>query len=326
MVPGLQMVLIPILLFLGVFIEYGEGGNSLSSSHIVVQDTVVPTYGIQGKHAVLSCFYSPLHGIYAVKWYKNGMEFYSYLPGRPHPITIHPLEGIHVDVSRSSSQSVYLLNLSLATTGRFRCEVSGEAPIFATDSKYGDMLVVVVPDQGPIIHGAKTRYVPGEEVQLNCTAENTKPPTNLTWYINQKLVPETYITRYPIVNTSQDYEYLHTSTVGLKYRINRTDFGAETNEIRIKCTASIYDAYYKVSEVSAEKIRRFRKKTEEITPDPVSEDEKNDFGFLSSGVNNPLGFLLYPGTPCSPCIPCIPCINVSCLIAYLLFSCVSFHL
>ena len=27
--------------------------------------------------------------------------------------------------------------------------------------------------------------------------------------------------RYPIVNTSQDYEYLHTSTVGLTYRINR---------------------------------------------------------------------------------------------------------
>ena len=39
----------------------------------------------------------------------------------------------------------------------YRCEVSGEAPIFATDSKYGDMLVVVVPDQGPIIDGAKTR-------------------------------------------------------------------------------------------------------------------------------------------------------------------------
>ena len=39
-----------------------------------------------------------------------------------------------------------------------RCEVSGEGPIFPTDSKFGDMLVVVVPNLGPRIIGAKSRY------------------------------------------------------------------------------------------------------------------------------------------------------------------------
>jgi hypothetical protein len=32
------------------------------------------------------------------------------------------------------------------------------------------------------------RYHPGEYLEANCTAERTKPPTNLTWYINQELV------------------------------------------------------------------------------------------------------------------------------------------
>jgi hypothetical protein len=36
------------------------------------------------------------------------------------------------------------------------------------------------------------RYHPGEFIEANCTAERTKPPTNLTWYINQELVNSFY--------------------------------------------------------------------------------------------------------------------------------------
>ena len=36
---------------------------------------------------------------------------------------------------------------------RYRCEVSEEGPMFATDSKYGDLLVVVTPTNGPSITG-----------------------------------------------------------------------------------------------------------------------------------------------------------------------------
>lgn len=32
--------------------------------------------------------------------------------------------------------------VNLSTTGRFRCEVSGEAPSFQTVSDHGDMIVV----------------------------------------------------------------------------------------------------------------------------------------------------------------------------------------
>ena len=98
--------------------------------------------------------------------------YFSYLPGKPdNPITTHEVAGINLDVRTappdtagqiiktslqshlSDQQSVYLGRLSQASTGRYRCEVSGEGPMFATDSAYADLLVVVVPQNGPRITG-----------------------------------------------------------------------------------------------------------------------------------------------------------------------------
>ena len=45
----------------------------------------------------------------------------------------------------------------MASTGRYRCEVSEEGPMFATDSAFDDLLVVVVPLEGPKIVGANRR-------------------------------------------------------------------------------------------------------------------------------------------------------------------------
>ena len=61
-------------------------------------------------------------------------------------------------LSQSDENKVTLRHLSLASTGRYRCEVSSEAPMFVTDSGYGDLLVVVVPQDGPVIQGAEDRY------------------------------------------------------------------------------------------------------------------------------------------------------------------------
>ena len=37
---------------------------------------------------------------------------------------------------------------------RYRCEVSTEAPMFSTESKHGDLLVVVLPSTAPVIRSA----------------------------------------------------------------------------------------------------------------------------------------------------------------------------
>ena len=43
--------------------------------------------------------------------------------------------------------------------------MSDEAPTFATDSRFGDLLVVVVPQQGPRIQGHHERSV---NIHLHC--------------------------------------------------------------------------------------------------------------------------------------------------------------
>ena len=96
------------------------------------------------------------------------------MPGKPDsPVTTHHVPGINLDVRQvshchltltlllqtalSDHQSVFLTDLSQASTGRYRCEVSGEAPMFATDTAFGDLLVVVTPKNGPRISGLKKR-------------------------------------------------------------------------------------------------------------------------------------------------------------------------
>ena len=43
--------------------------------------------------------------------------------------------------------------MDLNTTGQFRCEISGEAPLFQTAFREGVMAVVDLPDEAPTITG-----------------------------------------------------------------------------------------------------------------------------------------------------------------------------
>ena len=47
-----------------------------------------------------------------------------------------------MDKERSNERQVTLNDLSMKSTGRYRCEVSTEAPSFDTVSSFGDMIVV----------------------------------------------------------------------------------------------------------------------------------------------------------------------------------------
>jgi len=229
---------------------------------VVVNGVTVPQYGVEGKHAVLYCSYRSVQPVYSVRWYKNGKEFYSYRPGKLSPITVHSLPGINVDVTQSNIRQVTLSPLMLATTGRYRCEVSEEAPAFATDSKFGDLLVVVVPKHGPRIVGAHERYSVGEEMRINCTSEKTLPPANLTWYINQQPVSEEQVLLFPVQNTTVGGgEMLHTATLGLHHKLIPSDYRG--GEVKIRCVASIYSAYYQGTEVSLGRRRRRGRKSRE---------------------------------------------------------------
>lgn len=60
----------------------------------------IPNYVIKGATAQLECLYD-LDGeaLYSVKWYKDGSEFYRYLPRDSPPGQSFRLPGVAVDVS-----------------------------------------------------------------------------------------------------------------------------------------------------------------------------------------------------------------------------------
>ena len=94
----------------------------------------------------------------------------------------------------SNETILSLSNLDVMSTGRYRCEVSTEAPMFSTESDYGDLLVIVLPAQPPEIIGKNSSVVeylaPGDSVEMNCTSRESKPAADLRWFINGKMVRE----------------------------------------------------------------------------------------------------------------------------------------
>ena len=61
----------------------------------------VPGHKFVGDEGILTCRFD-LEGeeLYSVKWYKDGDEFYRFIPGeRDQKVTVFQLSGVHVDVS-----------------------------------------------------------------------------------------------------------------------------------------------------------------------------------------------------------------------------------
>jgi len=104
---------------------------------------LVPQYKLFGEDALLKCDYSlGRDRLYAVKWYKDNEEFFRYVPRFNPPIYTHHVEGVTVDNMRSNDKRVLLRGLTVRSTGLYRCEVSAEAPSFASYMGEGRMTVV----------------------------------------------------------------------------------------------------------------------------------------------------------------------------------------
>lgn len=60
----------------------------------------IPTYVVRNQGARLECLFD-LDGeiLYSVKWFKDGKEFYRYVPRDQPPDKVFPLPGVTVDVS-----------------------------------------------------------------------------------------------------------------------------------------------------------------------------------------------------------------------------------
>ena len=68
-------------------------------------------------------------------------------------------------------------------TGRYRCEVSSEAPKFSTKSGFGDLIVLVLPSSPPIIKGIQCNVMHLETKAYKYFNNNLKKYASLKSYI-----------------------------------------------------------------------------------------------------------------------------------------------
>ncbi|TGZ37590.1 Uncharacterized protein DBV15_03891, partial [Temnothorax longispinosus] len=191
-------------------------------------DLIVPQHAVLGQNVSLECNFN-LDGekLYSVKWYKDGNEFYRFVPQEKPPALkfVHP--GVTAVLHESSQRTVVLRSVNLMSTGRYRCEVSAEAPSFQTVSDHSDMMVIALPEDEPVITG--------------------RPVTGKHRYQVGDVVEQQFLKLHPVVVDRNDLE---TSTLGLEFRLRSKHF--KKGDLKIKCLARIYTVYWKSNELSIE--------------------------------------------------------------------------
>ncbi|KAH7945248.1 hypothetical protein HPB49_008661 [Dermacentor silvarum] len=223
--------------------------TTVSAVKLVNVDIPSPT--TLGETVGLSCIYE-LNGdrLYSVKWYKNDVEFYRFVPNDWPPGQFLPLPGVDVDLARSGRTSVYLRNVNLHSAGTYRCEVSAEAPSFDTVGGQKDMAVLgkplqfvaastILPTEGPRITGGQAQYRIGDTVSVNCTSAKSKPAATLRWYVNDVAVAGADgTTEY---STTLHADGLETASLGLRFVLTEDHFRG--GNMKLKCTATISRVY-----------------------------------------------------------------------------------
>lgn len=95
-----------------------------------------------------------------------------------------------------------LTNLSLASGGTYKCEVSAEAPSFRTKFAKQDMVVVVLPTKGEIV-GVQPKYQVGDIVNVTCFSYRSRPSASLTWRVNGLEVSQFLLFPICVVNCNK---------------------------------------------------------------------------------------------------------------------------
>ncbi|XP_050725557.1 cell adhesion molecule 1-like [Eriocheir sinensis] len=200
-----------------------------------VSRVVVPEREVEGGAVQLQCEYD-LEGddLYSLKWYKDDKEFFRYVPADSPPIQVFSVPGVTVDAARSSDSRVFLPSVSLRSAGKYKCEVSAEAPSFHTDTGAGRLLVVYAPRTGPAITGVQSRYKVGAAVHANCTSSPSQPAATLTWLINGREAEASSLVHYAATKTAKG---LHTAVLGLRFHTAPSHF--RFGVLRLRCVATV---------------------------------------------------------------------------------------
>ncbi|XP_066594776.1 cell adhesion molecule 1-like [Prorops nasuta] len=192
----------------------------------------VPSYTYRGESAKLECRYDlETDRLYSVSWYKDNEAFYRFVPRDSKSQHIYEVDGVRVNGRQSNINRVILQNVELRTRGKYKCEVSAEAPNFKyVSSEDVDMEVIALPHEGPTIVGEEKVYASGDVLALNCTSGKSHPASRLKWFINGvEVKPETEMTF--------EHHGLYWTISGLRLELGPHHLTSD--KINVRCEASV---------------------------------------------------------------------------------------
>ncbi|KAF2348327.1 CD80-like immunoglobulin C2-set [Trinorchestia longiramus] len=191
----------------------------------------------------LECDYKlhPKASLYSLKWYKEGAQFYQYIPKSPRKHAAYSVPGLRREqvVGGGDGRLVRLRRVTVAATGLYRCELVAEGPPFHTTQRQGNLTVAVVPTTPPTVTRTRDPHQMDDIITLNCTAPKSKPALHLEWRVNGRLV----------TNSSMIQHSEHVNPAGLyvvssrlQLQVTRQQF--ERGDMTIQCSASLPQGLY----------------------------------------------------------------------------------
>ncbi|CAO1433884.1 unnamed protein product [Diamesa serratosioi] len=198
----------------GINIHVVNGAYSETDDLINELDRPIPVTSVQGvlaKQAMLPCDITPLDrddAVYMVLWFKegDGEPLYSFdVRGRQFgqaKLWSSPAAFGSRAFFRTASHPAQLLvdDIKLVDEGMYRCRVDfRNSP---TRNLKINFTVIVPPDK-PVIYDARRRdrtkliepYNEGSDVTLICEVAGGRPRPNITWYLENTVIDESFETR-----------------------------------------------------------------------------------------------------------------------------------
>ncbi|KAE8742929.1 hypothetical protein FOCC_FOCC011481 [Frankliniella occidentalis] len=125
--------------------------------------------------------------------------------------------------------------VSIRSSGVYRCEVSGEAPYFHSAHSEARMEVVYIPKDNPTISGPERQHQVGDNIALNCTSGKSHPASKLQWFINDQLVSDpAFLVEHPHQKHAHG---LYTTVLGLRLVIRPQHF--REGSMVLRCVATV---------------------------------------------------------------------------------------
>ncbi|XP_021951671.1 uncharacterized protein LOC110848702 [Folsomia candida] len=216
-----------------------------------------PHHVRSGEDVILRCNYDlDNDSIYVVKFYRDSNEFYRFVPKEVPPKRFFPSSGLAFNEVYCNEHDIFLRNVSLETTGRFKCAVSAEMT-FQTFIAAQDLVIVEIDYSPPLIEVDQPSYYPGENAKANCSVGQVSHSLNFTWFINDQEVPKALHRQITIPDA--DVPSLMKSVSLLQFEMGTTSFtaldstkgGGRTSlngdDTRLKCRAELFDLYSEYS-------------------------------------------------------------------------------